>query len=165
MAYSQRLTRKAIAWLIGAVFLLPLTTSAEVPMPVIPKAKGQECVEPTDVMRKDHMKFMLHQRDETMQRGIRTTKHSLKECIECHNAPDENGKVANVDTPDHFCSSCHTYSAVKIDCFECHADKPENTQYLHSIVDGKTPHHANMKSEDKTLSKETLEMLAAKGKQ
>ena len=165
MAYSQRLSRKAIAWLIGAVLLLPLTASAEVPVPVIPKAKGEKCVEPTKVMRKNHMKFILHQRDETMRKGIRTTKYSLKECIECHNAPDANGKVANVDTPNHFCSSCHTYSAVKIDCFECHADKPANTQYRHALIEGKTPHHANMKSEDKALSKETLEMLAAKGEE
>lgn len=163
MAYSQRLPRKAIAWLIGAVFLLPLTASADVPAPVIPKAKGEKCVEPTDEMRKNHMEKILHQRDATMREGIRTTKHSLKECIECHNAPDETGKVANVDTPDHFCSTCHTYSGVKIDCFECHADKPENTEYRHSLVEGKTPHHANMKSDDKVLSKETLEMLTAKG--
>lgn len=160
MAYSQRLTRKAIAWLIGAVLLLPQAASAEVPKPHIPEAKGEKCVEPTDVMRKNHMKFILHQRDETMRHGIRTKKHSLKNCIECHNAPDENGKVANIKTPDHFCSSCHTYAAVKIDCFECHADKPANTEYRHSLVDGKSPHHANLKSEDSSLSKETLETLA-----
>ncbi len=24
-----------------------------------------------------------------------------------------------------FCQSCHSYASVKIDCFECHASKPE----------------------------------------
>lgn len=165
MAYSQRLSRNAIAWLIGAVLvlLLPLTASAEVPMPVIPKAKsGTKCVEPTDVMRHKHMKFLLHHREETVREGIRTKKFSLKECISCHNAPDKNGEVARINTPEHFCSTCHMYAAVKIDCFECHADKPANTTYRHSLMEGKSPHHAGMKSEDKTLSSKTLEILTAK---
>jgi hypothetical protein len=25
--------------------------------------------------------------------------------------------------PGDFCVSCHTYAAVRIDCFECHASK------------------------------------------
>ena len=24
-----------------------------------------------------------------------------------------------------FCASCHEYTAVKVDCFQCHASKPE----------------------------------------
>ena len=163
MACSQRLSRKAIAWLIGAVLVLPLTASAEVPAPVIPKAKGEKCVEPSDVMRHKHMKFLLHHREETVRDGIRTKKFSLKECIACHNAPDKNGEVARIDTPEHFCSTCHMYAAVKIDCFECHADKPANTTYRHSLVEGSSPHHAGMKSEDKVLSSKTLEILTAKG--
>ena len=34
-------------------------------------AKGDKCVEPTDVMRRNHMEFILHQRDDTMRRGVR----------------------------------------------------------------------------------------------
>ena len=26
--------------------------------------------------------------------------------------------------PGDFCLSCHSYAAVKIDCFECHSGKP-----------------------------------------
>ena len=42
------------------------------------KADSQEaCVEPTDVMRKEHYLFLLHQRDKTVIDGIRTKNHSL----------------------------------------------------------------------------------------
>ena len=34
----------------------------------------------------------------------------------------ETGSVAAA--PTNFCVSCHSYAAVKLDCFECHASKP-----------------------------------------
>jgi hypothetical protein len=113
--------------LTGFALLIPATGSAETPLPVIhePEGEGVKCVEPEEVMRRDHMNFILHQRDETMHRGIRTSKYSLAECIDCHVQPDENGNIASVDTKDHFCSTCHEYAGVTIDCFECHADKPQ----------------------------------------
>ena len=89
------------------------------------KAKSEQCVEPTPEMRKNHMKYMLHQRDLTMHNGIRTKQHSLKECINCHVEPDDKGNIADVDSQDHFCNGCHEYAAVTIDCFECHADRPQ----------------------------------------
>lgn len=132
MVFLPRYIHKLVT-LIGVSLLLalPLTSQAGDLMPSVPKGKGEQCVEPTADMRKNHMEYMLHQRDDTMHRGIRTSKHSLKECIECHNAPGKDGKVARVGDKDHFCSSCHTYAAVNVDCFECHADKPEKTQYRH----------------------------------
>ena len=84
-------------------------------------AKGDKCVEPTDVMRRNHMDFILHQRDDTMRRGIRTSKHSLKECINCHADPKTNSVLGE----DGFCSGCHQYTAVSVDCFGCHNDKAE----------------------------------------
>jgi hypothetical protein len=68
------------------------------------------------------MKYILHQRDETMHQGIRTKQHSLEECIDCHvsSAPD----APRASSEQHFCNSCHSYAAVRIDCFECHADRP-----------------------------------------
>ena len=164
MAYSQRLSRKAIAWLVGAMLVLPLTASAGVPTPVIPKAKaGTTCVEPANVMRREHMKFLLHHREEVVRQGIRTKKFSLVKGIAGHTAPDKSGAVARIGTPEHFCSTCHNFAAVNIDCFECHADKPENTHYRHSLAEGDTPHHPGMKSEDKVLSGKTLEIITAKG--
>ncbi len=100
------------------------TLMAGAPLPEIPKGKGEKCVEPTEVMRKSHMNFILHQRDETMHFGIRTKKHSLKECISCHVQPDENGKYPDIHSRKHFCNSCHSYAAVSIDCFQCHATHP-----------------------------------------
>ena len=96
-----------------------------VPLPVLVKAaKGEVCVEPTPIIRRDHMKFLMHQRDDTVHEGIRAGRHRLTGCIDCHAAKDEAGKWVRIDAPGQFCASCHTYVSVKIDCFECHAAVP-----------------------------------------
>jgi hypothetical protein len=94
---------------------------ARVPVPTVNIVQGDQCVEPTDDMRRNHMKYILHQRDETMHRGIRTTKHSLKECVDCHADTETNSVLGK----DGFCASCHNYAAVTIDCFGCHTHKRE----------------------------------------
>lgn len=94
---------------------------ARVPMPTVNIVQGDQCVEPTDDMRRNHMKYILHQRDETMHKGIRTTKHSLKECINCHADVETNSVLGQ----QGFCETCHTYAAVTIDCFGCHTHKRE----------------------------------------
>lgn len=108
--------------------------SSRVPSPVINKGKGDKCVEPTDVMRRNHMEYILHQRDETMHKGIRTTKYSLKECINCHATKGKDDTYLPVNAPGQFCQSCHSYASVKIDCFECHATKPQKDVTFHPIV-------------------------------
>ena len=114
--------------LIPALLVMFLLTGnmaiADVPAPEIPRGEGDKCVEPTDVMRRDHMEFILHQRDETMYKGIRTKQHSFKECISCHVVKDDTGKPVNHKSEKHFCNSCHSYASVKIDCFDCHASTP-----------------------------------------
>lgn len=87
--------------------------------PVVKIYRGEKCVEPTEDMRRNHMKYILHQRDKTMHQGIRTTKHSLKNCVDCHADPKTNSVLGQ----EGFCSSCHEYTSVKIDCFSCHTDK------------------------------------------
>lgn len=100
------------------------------PKPVITKAvKGEQCVEDTDYMRRNHMKLLDHHRDETVLEGIRSKSHSLKGCIDCH-ASEATGSVATAK--DDFCVSCHTYAAVKIDCFECHSTKPQGSMAMHT---------------------------------
>ena len=152
---------------LGVALLLPLIVSAEslVPEPPEPAKKYDEktlCVEPVPEMRRNHMKYILHQRDLTVHEGIRTKQFSLKECINCHNAPSaKDGKVASIESTDHFCSTCHSYAAVKIDCFDCHADKPANTQYRHSLSSMKMPDP--QVGENQKLNDTTLDMLAAKG--
>jgi hypothetical protein len=94
--------------------------AGRVPKPAIAPAKGEQCVEPVEFMRRNHMRVLLHQRDRTMHEGIRTKSYSLKGCVECH-ASLTTGSVA-AEQGD-FCQSCHSYAAVKIDCFECHSSR------------------------------------------
>ena len=105
--------------------LFPLQGSAETPFPKIHEPEGVECVQPEDEMRRNHMNYIMHQRDETVHEGIRTEKYSLAKCIDCHVQPNEKGEVASSDSEEHFCTTCHTYASVQIDCFQCHADKPQ----------------------------------------
>jgi hypothetical protein len=88
-----------------------------VALPAINIEKSGKCVAPVDEMRRNHMKMLLHQRDQTMHQGIRGTPHSLKGCIDCHAGSRTNSVLGK----DGFCSSCHAYAAVSIDCFECHS--------------------------------------------
>ena len=75
-------------------------------------------------MRKNHMVELLHKRDETVYEGIRTKKHSLNACINCHVPEEHNGEVLRHTNSEHFCSTCHGYVAAKLDCFQCHVDHP-----------------------------------------
>ena len=103
-----------------AAWLLPAAAADRTPRPVIEKAAGAQCVEPAPVMRRNHMAYLKHQRDDTVRGGIRGAKYSLKDCIDCH-ASQKTGSVNQAET--NFCVSCHSYAAVKIDCFECHTGK------------------------------------------
>ena len=92
------------------------------------KAAGlTQCVEPTGYMRRYHMELLFHQRDKTMHQGFRTKKNSLVECIECHAEKDTEDTFIPINAQGQFCQSCHAIAAVKIDCFQCHATKPEVT--------------------------------------
>ncbi len=137
-------------------------------LPVIPEAQDrfsetQGCVEPTQDMRVNHMEYILHQRDETVHEGIRDKQHSLVECINCHvsDAPD----APRVSSEKHFCSSCHIYAAVSIDCFQCHADRPVKTSsHLHSLSPTAMSHHIKSTGEADTLTPENLQMLVSEVK-
>jgi len=128
----QRIELRALFLLIAALLILPASIAAEaessslgqivIPDPATP-ANAKECVEPTDVMRRDHMKLLLHQRDETVLNGIRTKQYSLTGCINCHAQAGKDGEIVRAEDPGYFCTECHTYAAVKIDCFECHSDR------------------------------------------
>jgi hypothetical protein len=98
--------------------------AGRVAMPVVKIERGEQCVAPVEEMRRNHMAMLLHQRDRTVHQGERKTRHSLKGCIDCH-ASEKTGSVLG---KDGFCSSCHTYASVKIDCFECHTPlRPSRT--------------------------------------
>ena len=117
--------RKILPASLIAIALISSTSIAGAPKPDIPKAiKGDQCVEETDFMRKNHMELLLHQRDKTVHEGVRTKKHSLKECFTCHVVKDADNKPVTVKNPKHFCRECHDYAAVKVDCFQCHTSVP-----------------------------------------
>jgi len=86
--------------------------------PVLDAARSGPCVQDPKLMRRAHMEFLKHDRDDTVRRGIRPAKHSLAACVDCH-ASAGDGRV--LGTERHFCQGCHTYAAVKVDCFDCHA--------------------------------------------
>jgi predicted CXXCH cytochrome family protein len=120
--------RLAASILLGGALALvlaagPSAAGERTPKPVIERAtQGTQCVEPVDYMRRHHMDLLKHQRDDTVHGGIRGAKHSLKGCIDCH-ASAQSQSVAKQET--NFCVSCHSYAAVKIDCFGCHATQPQ----------------------------------------
>jgi hypothetical protein len=102
--------------------------ASRVPQPVIEPARGGQCVEDTAYMRRNHMELLKHQRDDTLRGGVRTgVKYSLQACIECHASQTTQSVTAS---QTNFCVSCHSYAAVKIDCFECHATQPQKTSFL-----------------------------------
>lgn len=124
---------RALLFFFVALWSLNLTASADegkIPYPVLPKAKApvsatQTCVEPIEVMRRSHGQFLKHHRKEAVHEGNRSKQHSLVECINCHVTPNAAGQYPTLDGKDHFCRSCHSYAAVTIDCFQCHASKPD----------------------------------------
>ncbi len=109
---------------LGIISLFGMPAQAE--MPELPRGKGDACVAPTEVMRRDHMKFLLHKRDRTVYEGIRTPEFSLVKCVDCHVQKSHEGGFIPVDAPGQFCEVCHTYTSVRMDCFECHATKPDS---------------------------------------
>ncbi len=131
-----RLSNRMWKWAVGILAVLLLSVGAYAasstadkvsrtakPEIVIDRSKsGDKCVEETSFMRKNHMKLLMHQRDETMHKGIRTEKHSLQKCINCHASSKDDSVLGS---NEHFCQGCHTYAAVKLDCWECHASKPK----------------------------------------
>lgn len=129
--------RNMLSWQRGAVMAALLAVSVvavasadareesshgRVPVPVHSEAKGEQCVRDTAYMKRHHMDELKHQRNDTMRKGIRTKEMSLQNCIDCHASKETNSVLGK----DGFCQSCHSYAAVKLDCFECHASKPKS---------------------------------------
>jgi hypothetical protein len=102
--------------LAAGILAAVLALAAHAQAPRFKIERGEACVAPTAEMRRNHMAVLLEQRDRTMREGIRSTRFSLKNCVECH----ASSKTHSVLGEEGFCSSCHTYAAVKMDCFECH---------------------------------------------
>ena len=100
--------------------------------PKVDIGKGGHCVRDPKFMLANHMFLIMHQREQTLRRGIRGGKYSLAKCVYCHASKADNSVIGrNQD----FCQGCHVYAAVKIDCFECHSSKASerNVDYAAGI--------------------------------
>ncbi len=114
--------------LLLPALLLAATSAAGELRPDVPKAaKGKQCVEDTEFMRRNHMQLLLHEREESVRLGIRSKKYSLKNCLTCHVVKDADGKPVTASDPRHFCRECHDYAAVRVDCWQCHASTPQGS--------------------------------------
>ena len=94
-------------------------------LPNVPKATGEPHPEGNEFWRKNHPELLRHDRDLTVRDGERKVQASLKSCIACHAASNEQGTPLTAASPDNFCTVCHQYVAVKIDCFVCHRSTPD----------------------------------------
>ncbi len=99
---------------------IPVALAAEADTPKLDIGKGGQCVRDTQWMRKNHMRLLMHKRDEVVRKGIREGHDGLKDCVDCHASQTDNSVTAREDS---FCVGCHRYAAVQIDCFECHSSK------------------------------------------
>jgi hypothetical protein len=107
-------------------------TAGGVPVPKLPEAQGEQCVEEPDYMRRNHGRLLNHRRDTVVHEGVREPAYKLQACIDCHVQPSPTGEP--VRGRDHFCGACHTYAAVKVDCFQCHSSQPSRNTAFHPIV-------------------------------
>lgn len=118
----MRIGNSIRAVLLGLLTLLTaFAWAGGVPKPEVVIANPGQCIADKDTMRRGHMDMLRHQRDITMRQGVRGAKASLQGCIDCH-ASKTNGSVLGSD--QNFCQSCHSYAAVKVDCFDCHQATP-----------------------------------------
>jgi hypothetical protein len=111
----------------------PASSGSRVAKPVLVHADGKDgakCVRDASYMKRHHMEELKHQRNDTMRKGIRTKEFSLQGCVDCHASKKTNSVLGK----DGFCQSCHTYAAVTLDCFECHASKPKASTAFHPLV-------------------------------
>jgi [DsrC]-trisulfide reductase subunit J len=116
--------RATCAWVV-ALWLTPgIAAEPAAQGPALDRARSGPCVEDPKLMRRIHMDLVRHGRDDTVRLGIRDRKTSLAACVDCH-ANAKDGSVVGSDT--HFCQGCHSYAAVKIECFECHSSRARET--------------------------------------
>jgi len=113
------------ALLVGITAIAPVSAESGALAPRPPKGKGEKCIADTAFMRRNHMQMLLRHRTEAVRSGVHTPQHGLDDCITCHAVAGSDGKPVSFESPQHFCRTCHNYAAVSIDCFECHASRPD----------------------------------------
>jgi len=120
MMKAAAMLRQAAMMAAAAMMLVAVGAAAAPPKPDIVIAKpGSQCVAAPEEMRRNHMDMLKHQRDRTMRKGIRGEAASLNECISCHAGASSRTVLGK----GGFCQECHSYAAVKLDCWDCHQPK------------------------------------------
>jgi hypothetical protein len=113
----------AFLLVITAVLTFPLWYSraeTSAPAPIVHPSSG-ECIEPVEVMRKNHMTMLYDWRDSVVRtsakdrrwyvnsKGVRFEKSLTRTCLGCH------------ESRRTFCDRCHERVSVTVTCFQCHA--------------------------------------------
>lgn len=113
----------------GGCIALAMAADSAPESRVTPGSKAavlDHCVRETGFMRRNHMELIKHRRDMTVHRGVRSAGDGLAQCIDCHVGYDAQRQPVPVHTEGQFCSDCHRFAAVSVDCFDCHADVPRS---------------------------------------
>lgn len=127
--------KRTLVGLAAILLFAPVFANAGAPKPTIKIENPGQCIAPVMEMRSNHMDMLKHTRDRTMRQGIRGEKASLNECINCH-ASKTTGSVLG---KDGFCQECHSYAAVKLDCWDCHQPKAGKLNAGHAGAEGAKP--------------------------
>jgi hypothetical protein len=126
---SSFFSRKCITGLVaGIVFAVPAMQVGAESILVTKGSKAaslKACVASTNEIRRNHMDYLKHDRDEVVIAGDRTVKFSIAECVDCHTGKDDTGGYLQVNGEDQFCDVCHDKVAVSLDCFQCHRTTPD----------------------------------------
>ncbi|MGB5831153.1 MAG: sulfur reduction protein DsrJ [Thiohalocapsa sp.] len=136
MATAIDCGRLVVMGLVWALFALAVQAE-DVGGFVLESSKAatlDNCVEPTEYMRRNHMELIRHQRDTTVYGGIRSTKHSMAGCVTCHVGYGSDRQPLPVNGDHQFCEACHDYVAVTLNCFDCHATVPEGESWNQEVA-------------------------------
>jgi hypothetical protein len=135
---ARAMIRVVLLAVAAAGAAIALSARAEGPgdfvLPSSKAAQAESCVEPTEFMRRNHYEVIRHQRDTTVYGGIRSTKHSLAGCVNCHVGHDEAGQPVDIHAEGQFCNKCHEYAAVEMNCFDCHATVPKGELWNQEVA-------------------------------
>jgi hypothetical protein len=113
-----------LALLTSPIWYVMVTGQANAAPAIVLPTDQQQCVESTEYMRSSHMEMLNTWRDETVRDSIRTytaadgrtyDKSLTGTCLNCHSNKSE------------FCDTCHDYSGVEPNCWDCHV-VPEELQ-------------------------------------
>ncbi|WP_421621192.1 hypothetical protein [Alkalilimnicola ehrlichii] len=128
--------------LAGATYALTPTApdrdqAGRVPVPLLPEPAGEACIADPETMRREHMHLLAKQKRDGVRHGIRRDDQSLQACVDCHAVRPEQSLAEQSRLgsrePMAFCINCHSYNAVRLDCFECHSSTPSDPDHRHTL--------------------------------